>query len=58
MKQSSGYAAPRQVRKTTALLALGHELTAVGRHVAVLLSVEVGAGFPDDADAAEPSTSC
>lgn len=45
--------APRQVGKTTALLALGHELTAAGRHVAVLLSVEVGAGFPNDTDAAE-----
>ncbi len=45
--------APRQVGKTTALLALGHELTAAGRHLAVLLSVEVGAGFPNDTDAAE-----
>jgi hypothetical protein len=45
--------APRQVGKTTALLALGHELTAAGQHLAVLLSVEVGAAFPDDTDAAE-----
>lgn len=37
--------APRQVGKTTALLALGRELTAEGRFVAVLLSVEVG-GLP------------
>lgn len=45
--------APRQVGKTTALLSLGRELTAEGGHVAVLLSVEVGAAFPDDTDAAE-----
>ncbi len=45
--------APRQVGKTTALLALARELTAEGQHVAALLSVEVGAGFPDDIDAAE-----
>ncbi len=45
--------APRQVGKTTALLALGRELTAEGSFVAVLLSVEVGAAFPDDTDAAE-----
>jgi hypothetical protein len=31
--------APRQVGKTTALLALGHELTAAGQHLAVLLSM-------------------
>lgn len=45
--------APRQVGKTTALLALGRELTAEGPYAAVLLSVEVGAAFPDDTDAAE-----
>ena len=45
--------APRQVGKTTALLALGRELTAAGHDLAVLLSVEVGAGFPNDTDAAE-----
>ncbi len=45
--------APRQVGKTTALLALGRELTAKGAYVAVLLSVEVGAAFPHDTDAAE-----
>jgi hypothetical protein len=45
--------APRQVGKTTALLALGRELTAEGGHVALLLSVEVGAAFPEDTDAAE-----
>lgn len=45
--------APRQVGKTTALLTLANELTAAGQHVAVLLSVEVGAGFPEDVGAAE-----
>jgi hypothetical protein len=45
--------APRQVGKTTALLALGRELTAEGRYLAVLLSMEVGAAFPDDTGAAE-----
>lgn len=45
--------APRQVGKTTALLALGHELTTAGRYAAVLLSVEVGAAFPSDTAAAE-----
>ncbi len=45
--------APRQVGKTTALLALGRALTAGGHHLAVLLSVEVGAAFPNDTDAAE-----
>jgi hypothetical protein len=34
-------------------LALGHELTAAGQHLAVLLSMEVGAAFPDDTGAAE-----
>lgn len=45
--------APRQVGKTTALLALSHELTAEGKHVAVLVSMEPGAPFPDDPGAAE-----
>ncbi|MCA9635011.1 MAG: hypothetical protein KC420_03145, partial [Myxococcales bacterium] len=35
--------APRQVGKTTSLLALARELTAEGRYCAVLLSLEVGA---------------
>ncbi len=43
----------RQVGKTTALLALGNELTTTGRYAAVLLSMEVGAGFPDNTAAAE-----
>jgi hypothetical protein len=45
--------APRQVGKTTTLLRLGHELTAEGAHVAVLLSMEGGAPFPRDIGAAE-----
>jgi hypothetical protein len=45
--------APRQVGKTTALLALGTELTAAGSYVAVLMSMEVGAAFPDDPGVAE-----
>lgn len=45
--------APRQVGKTTSLLSLGRELTAEGAYVAVLVSMEVGAAFPDDPGAAE-----
>ncbi|AUX44653.1 hypothetical protein SOCE26_061190 [Sorangium cellulosum] len=45
--------APRQVGKTTTLLTLGRELTAEGGYVAVLLSMEQGAPFPDDIGAAE-----
>jgi hypothetical protein len=45
--------APRQSGKTTAMLALARELTAAGRHVAALVSVEVGAPFSDDPHAAE-----
>ncbi|MEZ4451106.1 MAG: hypothetical protein R3B09_16625 [Nannocystaceae bacterium] len=45
--------APRQVGKTTSLLALARELTAEGRFTSVLLSLEVGAAFPEDTGAAE-----
>ena len=45
--------APRQVGKTTSLRALGHELTAEGRYVSVLVSMEQGAAFSDDPGAAE-----
>ena len=45
--------APRQVGKTTALLSLAQELTEGGRYVAALVSMEAGAGFPDDVGAAE-----
>jgi hypothetical protein len=45
--------APRQVGKTTALRTLANELTAEGQYAAVLVSVEVGAAFPNDVGAAE-----
>ncbi|MFZ1403947.1 MAG: AAA family ATPase, partial [Anaerolineae bacterium] len=45
--------APRQTGKTTAMTMLARELTASGRYVAVLLSVEVGAAFNTDPGAAE-----
>jgi type II secretory pathway predicted ATPase ExeA len=45
--------APRQTGKTTAMLALGQQLTANGQYTAVMLSVEVGAAFPHDPGAAE-----
>jgi hypothetical protein len=45
--------APRQVGKTTALLSLAQSLTAEGRFLAVLVSMEMGAGHPDDVGAAE-----
>lgn len=45
--------APRQTGKTTAMLALAKELTASGRYVAALVSMEVGAAFNDDPEMAE-----
>jgi hypothetical protein len=45
--------APRQVGKTTSLLTLAGQLTREGRYVAVLVSMETGAPFPDDPGAAE-----
>jgi hypothetical protein len=45
--------APRQVGKTTTLLSLGRELTAEGKYVAVLVTMEQGAPFSDDPGAAE-----
>jgi hypothetical protein len=45
--------APRQVGKTTALLSLARELTEEGRYVGALVSMEVGAAFPQDVGAAE-----
>src|SRR5262245_36914867 len=45
--------APRQAGKTTALLTLAGELTREGRYTAALVSMELGAGFPDDTGAAE-----
>ncbi|NET59992.1 MAG: ATP-binding protein, partial [Symploca sp. SIO2E6] len=45
--------APRQTGKTTAMMALAQQLTEGGKYTAVVLSVEVGAAFPHDPDAAE-----
>jgi hypothetical protein len=45
--------APRQVGKTTALLALARDLTREGTYTAVMLSMELGAPFSDDTAAAE-----
>lgn len=45
--------APRQVGKTTALLALAKALTAEGAYAAALVSMETGAAFPTDVGAAE-----
>ncbi|MGF1516007.1 MAG: ATP-binding protein, partial [Elainellaceae cyanobacterium] len=45
--------APRQTGKTTAMLHLAQQLSASGEYAAVMLSVEVGAAFPNDLDGAE-----
>lgn len=45
--------APHQTGKTTAMQALAQDLTASGRYVALLVSMEVGAAFNDDPGAAE-----
>ncbi len=45
--------APRQVGKTTAMMALAQELTASGQYVSLLVSMEVGAAFNHDPDKAE-----
>ena len=45
--------APRQVGKTTAMISLAKELTASGQYTSVMLSLEVGAVFSHDPDAAE-----
>lgn len=45
--------APRQTGKTTAMLHLAQQLTTGGDYTAVVLSVEVGAAFPNDLDRAE-----
>ncbi len=45
--------APRQVGKTTAMIALGQELTASGNYNAVMVSAEVRAAFPKDIGMAE-----
>ncbi len=45
--------APRQIGKTTAMLALAKQLTESGQYTAVMLSVEVGAPFSHDIAGAE-----
>jgi hypothetical protein len=45
--------APRQTGKTTAMLSLAQELTTSKDYTSAVLSVEVGAPFSDDPDAAE-----
>lgn len=45
--------APRQTGKTTAMLELARRLTASGNYIGVLVSMEVGAAFPDDIGRAE-----
>jgi hypothetical protein len=45
--------APRQIGKTTAILALAEQLNASGKYLAAVLSVEIGAPFGNDIGAAE-----
>ena len=45
--------APRQTGKTTAMLALAQELTKTGKYTAVMLTMEVGAGLPNNIEATE-----
>ncbi|MBV7339434.1 AAA-like domain-containing protein [Chloroflexi bacterium TSY] len=45
--------APRQTGKTTAMIELAQALTASGNYVALLVSMEVGAGFPNNIEPAE-----
>ncbi len=45
--------APRQTGKTTAMFELAREITASRAYISVLVSMEVGAGFPGNVDAAE-----
>ena len=45
--------APRQTGKTTAMHELAKQLTASGKYIAILVTMEVGAAFPNDTDAAE-----
>ncbi len=45
--------APRQIGKTTAMMALAQALTNSGRYVGVLVSVEEADAFPNDIGAAE-----
>ena len=45
--------APRQTGKTTAMLELAWQLTTAGAYIGVLVSMEVGAAFPDEIGLAE-----
>jgi len=45
--------APRQTGKTTAMFELAHQLTESGDYIGVVVSMEVGAAFPNDVGAAE-----
>jgi hypothetical protein len=45
--------APRQIGKTTAILALAEQLNGTGQYVSAVLSVEIGVPFCDDIGAAE-----
>ncbi len=45
--------APRQTGKTTSMLEIARQLTASGKYVAALVSMEVGAAFNDDPGGAE-----
>ncbi|MDY6940047.1 MAG: ATP-binding protein [Cyanobacteriota bacterium] len=45
--------APRQMGKTTAMLALAQQLTASGEYTAIMVSAEVGAAFPNNPGMAE-----
>src|SRR5215210_5486465 len=45
--------APRQVGKTTAMIALARELTVSGKYISAVVSMEVGAGLKNDLGAAE-----
>ncbi|NEO85538.1 MAG: ATP-binding protein [Spirulina sp. SIO3F2] len=45
--------APRQIGKSTAMIALGQELTASGKYTAIMVSAEVGTAFPRDMGKAE-----
>ncbi|PNJ93061.1 hypothetical protein CEP14_12890 [Cylindrospermopsis raciborskii C04] len=47
--------APRQVGKTTAMMDLAQELTDSGQYLAMLLTVETGAPFPDAPEQAQQS---
>jgi hypothetical protein len=54
--QQEGYFvihAPRQIGKTTTILALADRFTASGRYNSIVLSVEIGAPFDQDIGAAE-----